>query len=500
MKITSVALAALALAPLAPTPAQQVAVGAAPVSAWVTQSPEDEPPKLGVMVSETDDGVLISEILDGSLAEAAGLQAEDVLFRIGGERIDAIADIPEALGAYGPGDDVTVTVIRPGEGLVTLVGRRPEPVQEIVEPEDVWTHEGGGAFLGVEIGAAADGGVRVAGVFEGSAAWYVGLSEGDTLLELGGYELDSPEELAELVGRHAPGDLVELAYSHDGQRHDTRMRLGHRMAAGNPLGGLFAPQGNAPFGLSDGNVFVLDPEGLHEDLGFFGDDGDVVLFGDDHGGLQWLHDGQGQHGAMEELLHKHLEMLEHGDHHDDDHHGDHHEARELRIQIQDGVMTIDRDGEVEVIELEAGSGDGQRTSFRLHGDDQDVVAQVVALTSDLEAECDALAAECEALVEECEALAAECEQACEADAQVQTVALAVETAAECEAVADACAESVAECEVAVEACADAVVECEVVVEACADAAEDCESACEDETSCCEETEACDEDDDEDAVT
>ena len=54
---------------------------------------------LGVRVSETDEGVVISRVKSGSPAEAAGLLADDVIVSVDGEAIDSA----DALSAGGPG-------------------------------------------------------------------------------------------------------------------------------------------------------------------------------------------------------------------------------------------------------------------------------------------------------------------------------------------------------------------------------------------------------------
>ena len=81
---------------------------------------------MGVSVRDGDDGVTIASVFDGSPAEAAGLQAEDVLFNIGGASVVDMDGLVEAMSAYAAGDTVAVGVMRgkkPMRRRVTLGAR-----------------------------------------------------------------------------------------------------------------------------------------------------------------------------------------------------------------------------------------------------------------------------------------------------------------------------------------------------------------------------------------
>ncbi|MEE2939275.1 MAG: PDZ domain-containing protein [Planctomycetota bacterium] len=67
---------------------------------------------MGVTVRDGDDGVTVSSVVDGSPAEAAGLQAEDVLFNIGGASVVDMDGLIEAMSAYAAGDTVVVGIMR----------------------------------------------------------------------------------------------------------------------------------------------------------------------------------------------------------------------------------------------------------------------------------------------------------------------------------------------------------------------------------------------------
>jgi S1-C subfamily serine protease len=68
----------------------------------------------GVDVTE---GAFVTEVLPGSPAETAGLQADDVITAVNGEAVDAEHTLRDRLVAYEPDDTITLDVLRAGESL-----------------------------------------------------------------------------------------------------------------------------------------------------------------------------------------------------------------------------------------------------------------------------------------------------------------------------------------------------------------------------------------------
>ncbi len=72
------------------------------------------------------DGALIVEIQPNSPAEQAGLKVGDVVTEVDGDKVDAKRTLAVRMIAYGPGDTLTLTVVRGSETLkivVTLAAR-----------------------------------------------------------------------------------------------------------------------------------------------------------------------------------------------------------------------------------------------------------------------------------------------------------------------------------------------------------------------------------------
>lgn len=75
---------------------------------------------------EVDEGAFVTEVVPGSAADEAGLEAGDVIIEIDGEAVDAASAVREAILDKEPGDQVSITIIRDGEEqtLNVKLGRR----------------------------------------------------------------------------------------------------------------------------------------------------------------------------------------------------------------------------------------------------------------------------------------------------------------------------------------------------------------------------------------
>ncbi|WP_196158357.1 DegQ family serine endoprotease [Reinekea sp. G2M2-21] len=67
------------------------------------------------------DGALIARVFDGSPAEQAGIQADDVLIEFNGKEVRRSSDLPPLVGVVHPGDKVPVKVIRNGKTIKLTV-------------------------------------------------------------------------------------------------------------------------------------------------------------------------------------------------------------------------------------------------------------------------------------------------------------------------------------------------------------------------------------------
>lgn len=155
---------------------------------------------LGVSLQESDQGLAVGTVVDGSPAEHAGLRGGDRIVSIDGESVDSYSSLVERLGRSHPGASVDVQVRR--EVSVAL-------------DDD---HKSGNRFvLGVFLGGAQNvgdyEGVAVESVNDGWPAARAGIGHGDVLLEVNGKHVASSQHVIQaLEGLDASNEVkVELA-------------------------------------------------------------------------------------------------------------------------------------------------------------------------------------------------------------------------------------------------------------------------------------------------
>ena len=84
---------------------------------------------LGVQLGDTggEDGVPVASVVDGGPADTGGLEAGDRILSVGGESVDSVSDVRQAVGNGSPGEEVELEVERGGERTTVTVtlGERP---------------------------------------------------------------------------------------------------------------------------------------------------------------------------------------------------------------------------------------------------------------------------------------------------------------------------------------------------------------------------------------
>lgn len=145
-------------------------------------------------------GVVISQVVDGSAADKAGLKAGDVVSDINGVPVKSASSMRNMVGLMRVGAKMDITVIRDGtnkkltayiedEIEQSIAGEKlnPKLAGAVIESHD----EGGNMFL------------VVAEVSRGSAAWNARLRKGDLILSVNRAPVKSLADMKKMV---KPGD------------------------------------------------------------------------------------------------------------------------------------------------------------------------------------------------------------------------------------------------------------------------------------------------------
>jgi len=80
------------------------------------QSPLN-PATLGVLIEDTDDGVIITDILEGSAAQKTGLRRGDVILKINKRYVFTSGGLLKTLHPFKPGDKIKITCLREGKAI-----------------------------------------------------------------------------------------------------------------------------------------------------------------------------------------------------------------------------------------------------------------------------------------------------------------------------------------------------------------------------------------------
>jgi len=84
---------------------------------------------LGVRGDSSEEGLVVTQVIEGTAAEKAGLQEEDVIKSFNGQSVHNISELAEKIKELAPGDEVIMEVSRLGE-QVTLVAALGEHERE----------------------------------------------------------------------------------------------------------------------------------------------------------------------------------------------------------------------------------------------------------------------------------------------------------------------------------------------------------------------------------
>ncbi len=193
----------------------------------------------------TDFGVLINEVVDGSPAEEAGLEEDDIIIRFAGEKIFDTDDLIKMVRKHSPGDEVEVTIIRNSreDDLIIALGERPNEKKFQWVPKAKGKsyafsfHDDDRPFMGVHLmdlnrqlgdyfGVPKARGALITEVEEDSPAEQAGLKAGDVIVGVDDDKVYDSKDVTELIAEKEPGDKVEVAVVRDRAQRSFTVEVG----------------------------------------------------------------------------------------------------------------------------------------------------------------------------------------------------------------------------------------------------------------------------------
>lgn len=188
-------------------------------------------------------GVYVTGVLEGTPAEALGLETGDVIVEVGGTAVADPAALGDAVGEHEPGDKVKVVWYRDGKkmsGSTELAEShsvaytfRHEPGHGDLEWDmenyygDVADMEPR-AFLGVTPGEGEGEGASIGSVEDGTAAETMGIQKGDVITKVNDIDIADFDALSRTIRSMEPGEAVAVTLLRDGRTLTLNGELGER--------------------------------------------------------------------------------------------------------------------------------------------------------------------------------------------------------------------------------------------------------------------------------
>ncbi len=218
-------------------------------SIWISDDLADNGVFLGIQMGDkrSDLGVYVDGVVEGSAAEAAGLQAGDIITSIDDKTTTKFKDLVKALDAYKIGDKASISYIRGDNTAKTTVNfekgasnskalffenkkmkfkslEADEIEFEFDEHEDFKLKleesilkKGNKVVLGVfpDLEVTLEKGIQLSGVVENGNAEKAGLQKGDVILAIDGEAITKEQSIGQLLKNKKEGDVVKVLYSCD---------------------------------------------------------------------------------------------------------------------------------------------------------------------------------------------------------------------------------------------------------------------------------------------
>ena len=159
------------------------------------------------------EGALVSEILEGSPADKAGIKVQDIIVKLNGTKVRDSAHLSRIVAASPVGEKVKVEIIRDGKSkmLHVKLGQRPDDLHEVTVKNETVSNLGMSVQtispeIARQLNLDETDGVIITDVEPESAADRAGLRRGDIILEFNQKKIKSVNDYSDAINRLKPGD------------------------------------------------------------------------------------------------------------------------------------------------------------------------------------------------------------------------------------------------------------------------------------------------------
>lgn len=207
-------------------------------------------PQLGVYLQELDDklrqkfdydgdGILVTDVIEESGAEMAGLDSGDILIEFDGTKLTSVETLRKKIRDHDVGDKVNVKYVRDGStknANVELLGRKdanifvaPDKWVQIMDLKRPW--------IGIEMQEVnsqladyfkVDSGILVTRVVEDSPAEKAGLKAGDIVVGWNDVKITAQDDLYDALDEAEAGQTVDFKVVREGKSMTKSLELGEK--------------------------------------------------------------------------------------------------------------------------------------------------------------------------------------------------------------------------------------------------------------------------------
>ena len=157
-------------------------------------------------------GAVVSQVIPGTPADEAGIQAHDVVVEMNGEPVAGASDLRNKVGLLRVGDAVRLAIMRDGEAMeiVLAVGE----IGEVMRDAGSQIPKLEGAVFGPLTSSSPlygkVEGVHVVEVEADTPAWEAGLREGDVIVTVNRRTVETPEDILTVMEETGPALLLNI--------------------------------------------------------------------------------------------------------------------------------------------------------------------------------------------------------------------------------------------------------------------------------------------------
>ncbi|MCC6670337.1 MAG: PDZ domain-containing protein [Planctomycetes bacterium] len=215
---------------------------------------------LGITGEDGNGGALLTSVVEGGAAAAAGLQPGDLITQVGTARIDRYEDLTALLAQARPGDKAKVEALRAGKPVsveLTYAAREAQGPRRL-NPQML------AGMLGIT-GEDAEGAALLSAVAEGGLAAQAGLKDGDKVLQVGDTKVAGFQGLLDALAALDPGTRSKLTVQRGAAPTEIEFTIPTRQGGRGPGGGGPGGRGGSgvPFaGMLNGQIAnIQDQQG-----------------------------------------------------------------------------------------------------------------------------------------------------------------------------------------------------------------------------------------------